>query len=408
MDQPLDDDKSADQRTLEKIAQITRRSFRILRSIQEYSQGVDPDTGEISGKSHRVRYSVKQAAEMVERTDWSIRDAENKGRLPAPDIDPKTNRRLGYRLDQVNTLREYFGTLPHRGVDDPPAIISVQNFKGGVGKSCMTTHLAHGFAALGYRVLVIDADPQATTTSVFGFNPDLDVSAEDTLGPYLLRDIDTLEPVIRKTHVDQVDLIPSQLRLHDAEYVLASQIPSDPEILDMLRTGVRHVARSYDIVLIDPPPALGMIPLSVLRAANALLVPVRPSMIDFSSTVNFFSMLEESIEALARRFMSPTFHWTRILINDIDEGKSMQSHIARLMERVYESDLLPTRVLDSAEIDNAAGRLCTVFELTEVSTSRETRRRAVNNLSALVSEVEQLIHTTWPQRAAELRRVGRL
>lgn len=408
MSDSLNDTGEADQHTLDEISQITQRSDQVLANVREYSLERDPESGEALGKGHRIRYNVKQAAAMVGRTPESIRDAESRSLVPAPDLNPSTGRRLGYRLAQVNTLRRHFGTLPYRDPTDPPAVVSVQNFKGGVGKSCTCTHLAHGFATLGYRVLVIDADPQGTTTSVFGFNPDLDVTAEDTLGPFLLRDIDSLHPVIRATHVDQVDLIPSQLRLNDVEYVLASQIPNDPEILDMLRTGVRDVAQGYDIVLIDPPPALGMIPLSVLRAANALLVPVRPSMIDFSSTVNFFSMLEESIEALARRFMSPTFHWTRILINDIDEAKSMQASIAQLMERVYAGKILQTRVRDSAEIDNAAGRLSTVFELTEVSTSKETRRRAMNNLNALVLEVERLIHTTWPKRAAELRRNGHL
>lgn len=399
---------AADQHTLEEIAEITRRSAQVLNAARHETYP-SADEGElVAGKTHSVRFGMKQAALLVGRSAETIRDAERRGLVPAPDMIAGTRRRKGYLLDQVNALRRHFGTLPYRGMTDDPAIISVQNFKGGVGKSAMTSHLAHGFAIRGYRVLVIDADPQGTTTGVFGLNPDLDVGANETLGPFLLRDTPSLRPVVRRTHVSQVDLIPSQLRLNDVEYVMASQIPNDPEVLDMLRAGIRDVAGDYDIVLIDPPPALGMIPLSVLRAANALLIPVRPSMIDFSSSVNFFAMLEEAVETLSKRWMSPAFNWTRILINDVDDGKSMHRTITEMMTRVYGDKMLNTRVHDSAEIDNAAGRLSTVFELTEVSTSKDTRRRALNNLNNLLDEVERLIHTTWPTRVAELREAGKM
>ena len=74
---------------------------------------------------------------------------------------------------------------PARGPKDTPAIIAVQNFKGGVGKSTVTTHLAHYFAVQGYRVLVVDCDSQATTTTLFGFNPHFNITREETLYPYL-------------------------------------------------------------------------------------------------------------------------------------------------------------------------------------------------------------------------------
>jgi chromosome partitioning protein len=64
-------------------------------------------------------------------------------------------------------------------------MIAVQNFKGGVGKSTVTTHLAHYFAVQGYRVLVVDCDSQATTTTLFGFNPHFNITREETLYPYL-------------------------------------------------------------------------------------------------------------------------------------------------------------------------------------------------------------------------------
>jgi chromosome partitioning protein len=80
-------------------------------------------------------------------------------------------------------MREVLGAMPTRGPHDVPAMIAVQNFKGGVGKSTVTTHLAHYFAVQGYRVLVVDCDSQATTTTLFGFNPHFNITREETLYP---------------------------------------------------------------------------------------------------------------------------------------------------------------------------------------------------------------------------------
>ena len=116
-------------------------------------------------KTLELRFNVRTAAEMVGRSEKLIRDAEADGRLPEPLKDPETNRRQGYSLAEVNRMREVFGTLPGRGPEDPALVLSVQSFKGGVGKSTLTCHLAQYFALKGYRVCVIDCDSQASTTS---------------------------------------------------------------------------------------------------------------------------------------------------------------------------------------------------------------------------------------------------
>ena len=82
-------------------------------------------------------------------------------------------------------MRQVLGASPQRSAIDVPAIIAVQNFKGGVGKSTVTTHLAHYFGVQGYRVLVVDCDSQATTTTLFGFSPHFNITRDETLYPYL-------------------------------------------------------------------------------------------------------------------------------------------------------------------------------------------------------------------------------
>ena len=155
-----------------------------------------------------------------------------------------------------------------------------------------------------------------------------------------------------------------------------------------------------------PPPALGAISLSVLRAANALVVPVPPTVMDFSSTAAFLSMLDETIEQLAERGLAPELRFLRFVASKVDENKSMQKELMRLMGQLYGQSLVRTPLKDSAEIDNASARLMTVYELDGPTTSRSVRDRCLAYLDGVNSEIEIDIRSMWPSHEARLRREG--
>src|SRR3546814_626150 len=165
----------------------------------------------------------------------------------------KNNRRVGYTLGQLNDMRGTFGTRPWRQASDPCAIIAFQNFKGGVGKSTTAVHAAQNFAIKGYRVLLIDCDSQASATTLFGYVPDLDLSEDDTLYPFLREgERDTLEYAIRKTHFDGLDLIPANLHLFQSEYEIAARMARGQGILlNRLAQGIASVSELYDVVILD-------------------------------------------------------------------------------------------------------------------------------------------------------------
>ena len=202
---------------LDRLSLLSERSSDIIERLRD--QVYAPD----SRKALNIRFKVKTAAEMVGRTEKALREAEAAGRLPAPEKDPKTGRRTGYTLAQVNQMRAHFGALPHRTEDENPLVLAVQNFKGGVGKSTLVCHLAQYFALKGYRVGVIDCDSQASTTSVFGLNPDVDVDEEnDTLYPFFRHGgPKDLSYALRATYWPGIALIPANLGLYDAEYELS-------------------------------------------------------------------------------------------------------------------------------------------------------------------------------------------
>ncbi len=199
-------------RALDKLEDILASSENFLQRMHE--RGNDP----YSQKQLVRLFSPSEAAEMVGRDRTTLARAEADLGLESLQRNPVNNRRMGYSLEQVQGFRQHFGTLPWRdSAEDAPITIACQNFKGGVGKSTTCVNFAHYLALKGYRVLVVDTDSQATTTSMFGYLPDAEITVEQTLLPYLDSSQSSLVYAVRKTYWPNIDLIPACLALYEAE-----------------------------------------------------------------------------------------------------------------------------------------------------------------------------------------------
>jgi chromosome partitioning protein len=147
-----------------------------------------------------------------------------------------------------------------------PRTIAIANQKGGVAKTTTVASLGAALSELGRRVLLVDLDPQACLTFSLGHDPDsLEISVHDVL---LGRVAATL--AIRPT-ADGPDLLPSTIDLAGAEAALSTRTGREYA----LRTALEDVAEDYDDILIDCPPALGVLTLNGLTAADELLIPLQ-------------------------------------------------------------------------------------------------------------------------------------
>lgn len=377
-----------------RIAELAAAGERMVERLR--AQAFLPE----SRKELAVRFGIAEAAELLGCSTNRIRMAEDDGRLPAP-APTVSGRRPGYSVNELLHMREVLGASPRRGPMDRAAIVAVQNFKGGVGKSTVTTHLAHYFAIQGYRVLVVDCDSQATSTTLFGFNPHFNIAREETLYPYLSIDPTQADLLyaVKRTPWPNVDLIPSNLELFDVEYELAAAGTDGQSVLAArfrkLRAGLNDLARSYDVVILDPPPALGTISLAVMQAADSLLVPLAATTPDFCSTVQFLSMMEQVLDQLAQAGIEVNYSFVRFICSKFDANDPSHAMVRTIMQQTFGPALLPVPILESAEISHAALRMMSVYELERPIGTPRTHKRCKQNLDEALGQVEQLVRTSW-------------
>ncbi len=384
---------------LQSINDIVERSVALQKELKKLNYAPNGQ------KDLTRRYSVTETARLVDRTPQAIREAEKKGHLRPPDRTAN-GRRLGYDLKQINDMRERFGTRAVRSrTEDDPCILAVQNFKGGVGKSTIAVHLAQYLARAGLRVLFIDCDSQASSTNLFGISPDIDLEDDDTLYPYFLGERRNPMYAIRDTYFDGLKLIPSNLTLYGAEYGLIARMKGSEErpVWFSLRDGIRDIQDDFDVIILDPPPALGMISLNVLYAANSVVVPMPPGMLDFASTIQFFSMLQEVMSAIGEHNQESVdlqYNFIKILISRkkarTNDTGSAQDAVLSLAREFYEGYLFDEIMYDSGEIEAATAAGKTVYELDGPTSNYRTYRRALASLDAVGAEIEREIRMAWP------------
>ncbi|MGZ6945962.1 MAG: ParA family protein, partial [Acidimicrobiia bacterium] len=148
-----------------------------------------------------------------------------------------------------------------------PRIIAIANQKGGVGKTTTSVNLGASLAELGYRVLVVDLDPQGNATTGLGINArNLQASVYDVIMTNT-----AIEDCVEPTSLKNLFVAPATIDLAGAEIEL---VPAFSRELK-LRRALEEVRDDYDYVLIDCPPSLGLLTVNGLAAADDVIVPIQ-------------------------------------------------------------------------------------------------------------------------------------
>lgn len=146
-------------------------------------------------------------------------------------------------------------------------ILAIVNQKGGVGKTTTAVNLAAGLAMLGCKTLLVDADPQGNASSGVGVIPSLD---QPTLFEILTEEASIREAVCA-TVIENLYLIPSSIDLAGLELLIANRIARE----SILKNILSDIISEYQWIILDTPPALGLLTLNCLAAANGLILPLQ-------------------------------------------------------------------------------------------------------------------------------------
>jgi len=220
-----------------------------------------------------------------------------------------------------------------------PRIIAIANQKGGVGKTTTAINLATALAATKKTVLVIDLDPQGNASTGFGIAP----GARERDSYRLLSGQLSLAEALLPTAVPGLSLIPSGMNLAGAELELVGIESREQRLAEALRRGLRSGAPAVDYILIDCPPALGLLTLNALVAAHAVLIPLQCEFFALEG----ISHLMNTIERVRGR-LNPGLEIQGIVLTMFDRRNNLSDMVAEDVrtyfgEKVYQT-VIPRNV----------------------------------------------------------------
>lgn len=395
------------------------------------------------------RFSSWEVSELI----FKVNQSTFRGRLAADPSLPsgeveQDGRQRWFSLEEINELRRRMkvnrkSLLPVRPEGKRAFRAAIANFKGGAGKSTVALHFAHAAALDGYRVLVVDFDPQATLSHSMGLT---DVSEDHTVWGIMARDLirETnrmnaapqaaesgatlpqrklpasisdlglgelrVADFIRPTAWPTIDIVPSCANAAFVEFASAQYRHLNPE-WSFFGAVSRYLDQipddSYDLIIFDCPPAIGYQSMNAVFAADMLYIPSGPGYWEYDSTTSFIGQLSEALEDLSHGFngafpagkigLPKAFHDVKFLLTRYEPGNDLHRAMFDAFRNVFGDRLAEHPVEMTRAVEQSGRFLSSVYEIDYRDMTRETWRRARATFDQAYEEFKDTILASWDQ-----------
>jgi len=221
-------------------------------------------------------------------------------------------------------------------------IISLVNQKGGVGKTTTAINLGASLAELEKEVLLIDIDPQGNLTQGVGFDTE---KVDNTIYEVLTTDIN-LEEAIYQTEFNNLDIVPSTIKLANTEIELSGEIGRET----ILSEKIRQANLDYDYILLDCSPSLGLLTVNSLSASNDLIIPIEPSYFSLEGLEQLINIIK-----LIRKKINEDLSIKGVLMTRVDGRTNIAEEFEKDLKEVFGNKIFNTLIHQNVKIAEAQG-----------------------------------------------------
>lgn len=255
------------------------------------------------------------------------------------------------------------------------SIISVAIQKGGSGKTTTVMNLGAAFRDQGKNVLLIDLDPQCNLTQSMGIRSDPQPSIYDILDQEASGDAPDIRSIIRD--VNGMPFAPASLALSKAELKLVSVYGRE----QLLKNLLEPIRDTYDHIIIDCPPAVGMLTINGLVASDYVLLPMQAEYLPMKGLVSFMEVYDKNIRG---QKLNPALKILGILFTRYDTRNTMTPKIADILGNLYPQHMLQTKIRTNIALAKAQEAGMDIF-------TYDTQSRGAADYKALAEELQQKI-----------------
>lgn len=214
-------------------------------------------------------FTFEPGETITKETEDILNKRETPDKFETVNSEEDLKSEQGLKCNDINTMSNFtlYDSLAEEGKKYLGRIIAIANQKGGVGKSTTAVNMSGYLGDLGFKTLIIDFDPQSNSTSGLGINKD---EIETSVYEVIINN-EIPKKAILKTQYKNLFIIPSSIQLAGAEVELVSAMKREYK----LKTAIDQIKDEFDFIIIDCPPALGLLTINALTSASEVMIPIQ-------------------------------------------------------------------------------------------------------------------------------------